>query len=64
MEDVIINWYAIIAATLVGFAVGFVWYGPLFGKAWMKEIGLTEEENFKNMQLLRKMQFSIFSRVK
>ncbi len=44
MEDVIINWYAIIAATLVGFAVGFVWYGPLFGKAWMKEIGLTEED--------------------
>lgn len=44
MEDVMINWLAVGAATLVGFAIGFVWYGPLFGKAWMKEAGLTEED--------------------
>lgn len=23
--------------------VGFVWYGPLFSKPWMKEMGYTEE---------------------
>ncbi|HAW79819.1 MAG TPA: DUF1761 domain-containing protein, partial [Balneola sp.] len=27
MEDVMINWLAVGAATLVGFAIGFVWYG-------------------------------------
>jgi len=44
MEEVAINWLAVGVASLVGFVVGFVWYGPLFGKAWMKEIGLTEED--------------------
>ena len=39
-----INWLAVIAATLVGFAIGFVWYGPLFGKKWMALVGMTEED--------------------
>ena len=39
-----INWFAILSATLVGFVVGFLWYGPLFGKVWMKEAGLSEED--------------------
>ncbi|QXP73228.1 DUF1761 domain-containing protein [Tenacibaculum sp. HL-MS23] len=30
-------------AALVPMIIGFVWYGPLFGKAWMKEMGFTEE---------------------
>ena len=28
---------AILVASLIGFAVGFVWCGPLFGKVWMTE---------------------------
>jgi MFS family permease len=44
MEQVAINWFAIITAALVGFAVGALWYGPLFGKIWMAEVGLTEED--------------------
>ncbi|CAM1349563.1 DUF1761 domain-containing protein [Tenacibaculum insulae] len=30
-------------AAVVPMIIGFVWYGPLFGKAWMKEMGFTEE---------------------
>lgn len=44
MELSAINWLAVITATLVGFAIGFVWYGPLFGKPWMESTGLTEED--------------------
>ncbi len=44
MEDVMINWLAVVAASLVGFVLGFIWYGPLFGKAWMSEVGMTEED--------------------
>jgi hypothetical protein len=40
MEQVTINWLAVVAASLVGFVVGFLWYGPLFGDAWMRSIGL------------------------
>ncbi len=36
-----------LVATLVGTALGFVlgalWYGPLFGKTWMAAVGLTPE---------------------
>lgn len=35
-----INWWAIIVATVVSVILGSLWYGPLFGKAWMKTIGI------------------------
>lgn len=30
---------AVLVATIVRFILGAFWYGPLFGKPWMKEIG-------------------------
>lgn len=30
---------AVLIATIVRFILGSLWYGPLFGKQWMKEIG-------------------------
>lgn len=38
------NWIAILVAAFAGFAVGGLWYGPLFGRAWMKERRLTAED--------------------
>ena len=43
MDFSTINIWAVLVATLSTFAVGAVWYGPLFGKAWMKAVGYTEE---------------------
>ena len=31
-----VNYVSVLVATIVSFIVGFLWYGPLFGKAWMK----------------------------
>jgi len=39
-----LNWLAILVATLAGFMLGGIWYGPLFGKAWLDAIGKTEDE--------------------
>ncbi len=40
-----INFLAIIVAALVPMALGFVWYHPkVFGNAWMKAAGMTEEK--------------------
>lgn len=39
-----VNLLAICIAATVGFLIGGLWYGPLFGKAWMAENGFTEEE--------------------
>ena len=43
MAEVDINYLAVLAASLVGFVVGFLWYGPLFGKPWMIAVGLDPE---------------------
>ncbi len=44
MDLTTLNIWAIFAATLSAFLVGWLWYGPLFGKAWLSETGLTEQE--------------------
>ena len=44
MEGMNINWLALVAAAILPLATGFLWSGPLFGKAWMKESGMTEEK--------------------
>lgn len=45
MDAVSINWMAVVAAAVVGFFVGGLWYSPiLFGKAWMSAADITEEQ--------------------
>lgn len=36
-----------LAATAAAFAVGGLWYGPLFGKTWMAEWQFAEEDKAK-----------------
>ena len=35
---------ATLVATVLGFALGALWYGPLFGKRWMAAVGMTAEQ--------------------
>ena len=37
------NWIAVLGAALAGFVIGALWYGPLLGKVWQRESGLTDE---------------------
>jgi Protein of unknown function (DUF1761) len=37
------NLLAILVAALSGFMVGGIWYGPLFGKVWQREAGVSQE---------------------
>ena len=46
------NFLAILVASLSTLVVGFIWYGPLFGKAWLFENGFTEE-SLKNSNMLK-----------
>jgi hypothetical protein len=38
------NWLAVLAASVAAFVLGGLWYGPLFGRMWMKASGMTEEK--------------------
>ena len=43
MENV--NWLSMVIATILPMVVGFIYYHPkLFGNAWMKTLGITEED--------------------
>ena len=60
------NLLAILIAAAAGFLVGGIWYGPLFGKAWMAEHGFTEEQ-LKDANMLKiyglTFAFSVLSAV-
>ncbi len=44
MDFTSLNWLAISAATVMTFVVGGLWYGPLFGNAWMAEMGYSADD--------------------
>lgn len=50
MIELSINYYALVVAAVASMAIGFLWYGPLFGKEWMRLSGLTME-SVKTMPL-------------
>lgn len=37
---IVLNWAAIAVATVAAFLIGWIWYGPLFGKPWAKAMGI------------------------
>ena len=54
-----VNYLAVIAAAVATFALGGLWYSPaLFGKAWQREAGVTEEKmKTANMALIFGLTF-------
>ena len=44
MIQVPVNYWAILLAAIANMVLGFVWYGPLFGKTWMKLSGINMEK--------------------
>lgn len=52
-----LNYLAVLVAAVVAMIVGYVWYGPLFGKAWMKETGVSKAETERNMSMKYGLMF-------
>ncbi len=45
MDGVSIHYPAVLAAAVLGFVIGGLWYSPLgFARVWMQAAGLTEEQ--------------------
>lgn len=42
-----INYFAVLLCGISNMAIGFLWYGPLFGKEWMSLVGFTPEKMAK-----------------
>ena len=55
-----VSWLAILVAALLTFVLGGLWYGPLFGKPWMRASGITEERARQaNMPLIFGASFAL-----
>lgn len=58
--EIAVNYMAVIACTVMAMALGFVWYGPLFGKQWRHEMGMTLED-MKNMKMSPGMAYGLMA---
>jgi hypothetical protein len=38
-----LNYIAVLVTTVAGMMLGWLWYGPLFGQRWIKEMKITPE---------------------
>jgi hypothetical protein len=45
--EIAINYFAVGAAAVAAVVLGSLWYGPIFGKVWMKEMGFPEGHAMK-----------------
>ena len=54
-----INWLSVIVASISSFLVGGIWYGPLFGKAWMRAFGFSESD-LNNRKMPKVFGLSLF----
>jgi hypothetical protein len=59
MPTIHINWIAILVAVVANFIIGFVWYGPLFGKRWGKEHGYDMNVKPPASEMMKGMIFMI-----
>lgn len=52
-----INYLAVVAAAVASFVLGFLWYGPIFGKQWMVLSGINPDKPQKGMMKMMVMSF-------
>jgi|CXWL01.1.fsa_nt_gi hypothetical protein len=48
--EILINYWAVLGAVIANMVIGTLWYGPVFGKVWMRMTGITAE-GMKSMKL-------------
>jgi len=47
------NYVAILVCAVLAMALGFVWYGPLFGKKWMEISGMDKVDAERRKEMMR-----------
>jgi hypothetical protein len=57
--DIHLNWAAVLVSVVVSFVIGGLWYGPLFGKVWMKGMGYESGWKPARNEMLKSMAITI-----
>ena len=58
--DITINYLAVVVAAVAVFILGWLWYMPLFGKAWREARGVTEQMAAEGQKDMGKTMLVIF----
>ena len=53
-----ISFWPTVAAAISSLVLGGLWYGPLFGKVWMKEMGWDQNDQAKMAGMKRQAKWS------
>lgn len=56
-----INYFAVFSSAISAMVIGFLWYGPIFGKQWSKIVGLTAEKIEKSKKEMPKTYGLMFA---
>lgn len=57
--EIQIHMIAILVVVVVNFMLGFVYYTPLFGKAWAKEMGYDPNMQQEKSAMFKRMAFMV-----
>lgn len=63
MLPVEINYLAVLVCGIISMLVGAMWYGPVFGKAWMNEVGYTKEDLKKDFNPAKMYGLAVVSHI-
>jgi hypothetical protein len=61
MPDIPFNTLALLVATVAGFFLSYVWFTPLFGKAWAQEMGFDPKEVPPTPKLIKSLLLTLVS---
>ncbi len=59
MPNIQISMLAIGIAVVAHFILGYIWFTPLFGKAWAKEVGITKDTPGVKSAMMQGMVFML-----
>ncbi|TGK12260.1 DUF1761 domain-containing protein [Leptospira fletcheri] len=57
--EIHLNYLAILAGVLSNVAIGFLWYGPLFGKMWAAEMGFPQDMKPDQKQMMKSLALMV-----
>ncbi len=44
LPNIAVNYLVVVVATVISFVIGMLWYMPLFGNVWRREMKITDKE--------------------
>ncbi len=53
-----VNYWAVLVSAIVSMVIGSIWYGPLFGKLFMREMGMDKWSKEKQNEMKKGMALS------